>query len=145
MRIKGKGLIKLFLVVFIGILLASLLFLNIDGYLKAILFGGGLLTIVGIIDDIYDIHPLIRLATGLLASLIVVGAGIGHSAISQAPNWTLQPCPWTEMLCPVPASRAGLWSRVRSPYGLLACPLCPCARARCGTPPRMTRRQCTPR
>jgi len=74
---RGGGL-----VVFLGILLASLLFLNIDGYLKAILLGGGLLAAVGVIDDIFDIHPVIRLITGLIASLIVVGAGIGIAYVS---------------------------------------------------------------
>lgn len=74
---RGGGL-----VVFAGILLASLLFLNIDGYLKAILLGGGLLTIVGLLDDIFDLHPVGRLVTGLLASLIVVGAGIGIAYVS---------------------------------------------------------------
>lgn len=74
---RGGGI-----VVFIGIVLASLLFLNVDGYLKAILLGAGLLALVGVLDDIFDLHPVIRLGTGLVASLIVVGAGIGIAYVS---------------------------------------------------------------
>jgi UDP-GlcNAc:undecaprenyl-phosphate GlcNAc-1-phosphate transferase len=69
-------------VVFLAILLGSLVFLQIDVYLQAILLGATLLMVVGMLDDIYDIHPLIRLATGGLASLIVVGAGIGIAYVS---------------------------------------------------------------
>lgn len=68
--------------VFAGILIASLLFLDLDVYLTAILIGAGLLTAVGVLDDIFDIHPIIRLGAGLLASLIVVGAGIGIAYVS---------------------------------------------------------------
>ena len=74
---RGGGI-----VVFIGILITSLFFLQIDRYLLAILIGAGLLTLVGFIDDIRDISPLTRLITGLLASLIVVGSGIGIAYIS---------------------------------------------------------------
>lgn len=74
---RGGGL-----VVFAGILIASLLFLDLDVYLTAILIGAGLLTAVGVLDDIFDIHPIIRLGAGLLASLIVVGAGIGIAYVS---------------------------------------------------------------
>jgi UDP-GlcNAc:undecaprenyl-phosphate GlcNAc-1-phosphate transferase len=69
---RGGGL-----VVFAGILLTSLFFLQVDRYLIAILLGAGLLSVVGFIDDIKDISPLTRLLTGLVASLVVVGAGIG--------------------------------------------------------------------
>jgi UDP-GlcNAc:undecaprenyl-phosphate GlcNAc-1-phosphate transferase len=34
------------------------------------------------LDDIYDLHPLLRLGTGLIAALMVVGVGIGIPYIS---------------------------------------------------------------
>jgi UDP-GlcNAc:undecaprenyl-phosphate GlcNAc-1-phosphate transferase len=74
---RGGGL-----VVMLGILVASLLFLQVDSYLIAILIGAGLLTLVGTLDDIFDLHPLVRLGAGLLASLIVVGAGIGIAYVT---------------------------------------------------------------
>jgi len=42
---------------------------------------------VGILDDIFDIHPVIRLITGFLAALIVVGSGIGIAYVTN-PFWT---------------------------------------------------------
>ncbi len=74
---RGGGL-----VVFSGILLGSLFFLNLDSYLLAILLGATILTIIGLIDDIWDIHPFIRLGTGLLASMIIVNAGISIGYVS---------------------------------------------------------------
>ncbi len=64
------------------VLVAALIFLQLDKYLIAILSGAVLLTIVGVLDDIYNIHPAVRLGTGLLAALIVVGAGIGIAYVS---------------------------------------------------------------
>ena len=74
---RGGGL-----VIFLSILICSFLFLKLDTYLIAILLGALVLAIAGTLDDIFDIHPIIRLATGLLASLIVVGSGIGIAYIS---------------------------------------------------------------
>lgn len=74
---RGGGL-----VIFLSILIASLLLLQFDKHLIAILAGALVLTISGTLDDIYDIHPVWRLATGLLASLIVVGSGIGIAYVS---------------------------------------------------------------
>ena len=74
---RGGGL-----VVFAGILLASLFFLEIDKYLIGILLGGLLLIITGMIDDIYNIHPIIRLAINILATLIAVGSGIGIAYVT---------------------------------------------------------------
>jgi len=74
---RGGGL-----VIFLATLLGALLILNFDKYLIAIFLGAGLLTIVGFIDDIFDINPYIRLITGLFASLIVVGVGIGIAYVS---------------------------------------------------------------
>lgn len=74
---RGGGL-----VVFAGILLTSLFFLEINTSLIMILIGATLLMIVGVIDDIWDISPFIRLGTGLLASVLVVGSGVGIGFVS---------------------------------------------------------------
>jgi UDP-GlcNAc:undecaprenyl-phosphate GlcNAc-1-phosphate transferase len=74
---RGGGL-----VVFTGILFGSLFFLNLDQYLIYILLGALILTIVGFIDDVWDISPFIRLGTGLLASILVVQAGINIGYVS---------------------------------------------------------------
>ncbi len=74
---RGGGL-----VIWIATLIASLLFLQIDKYLIAILLSSTVLAVIGFLDDIFDIHPGWRLAAGLLAALIVVGSGIGIAYIS---------------------------------------------------------------
>lgn len=74
---RGGGI-----VVFLAILICSLLFLHIDRYLISILIGAFILTVVGVIDDIYDISPIFRLGVGFLVAAIVVGSGIGIPYIS---------------------------------------------------------------
>jgi UDP-GlcNAc:undecaprenyl-phosphate GlcNAc-1-phosphate transferase len=69
---RGGGLI-----VFIAILVSSLLILDIDTALIAILGGASLLALTGFLDDLFDIHPAWRLGAGLAAAVIVVLAGIG--------------------------------------------------------------------
>lgn len=74
---RGGGL-----VIFFAVLLSVCLFLQVDRYLIAIMLGATILTIVGFLDDIFDLHPLLRLGTGLLAALVVVGSGIGIAYVS---------------------------------------------------------------
>lgn len=74
---RGGGL-----VIFIAIVLASFFFLEYDHYLVSIMVAAFILMIVGFLDDIYDLSPVLRLGTGLLATLIVVGSGIGIAYVS---------------------------------------------------------------
>jgi UDP-GlcNAc:undecaprenyl-phosphate GlcNAc-1-phosphate transferase len=74
---RGGGL-----VIFFSVLLGALVFLNFDKYLIGIMAGAAVLTFVGFLDDIYDIHPKWRLIAGVVAGLIVVGSGIGIAYIS---------------------------------------------------------------
>lgn len=74
---RGGGL-----VIFLSVLIGALFFLNFDKYLIGILLGALVLTVVGFIDDLYDIHPLWRLGTGIIAGLFVVGSGIGIAYLS---------------------------------------------------------------
>jgi UDP-GlcNAc:undecaprenyl-phosphate GlcNAc-1-phosphate transferase len=74
---RGGGL-----VVFLAILTTALFVLQIDKFLLGILGGALVLTVVGVLDDIYDIHPIWRLFAGLAAGLLVVGTGIGIAYIT---------------------------------------------------------------
>jgi UDP-GlcNAc:undecaprenyl-phosphate/decaprenyl-phosphate GlcNAc-1-phosphate transferase len=74
---RGGGLI-----IFLSILIGSLLFLHFDKYLISILVGAAILTVVGLFDDIWDIHPIFRLVSGLVVALIVVGSGIGIAYVT---------------------------------------------------------------
>lgn len=72
--------------IFFSIVLASLFFLPPDKHLIGILIGGLVLTIIGILDDIFNLNPYLRLATGLLAACCVVAAGIGIAFITNPFN-----------------------------------------------------------
>jgi len=74
---RGGGII-----IFAAILIASLFLLEYDRHLIAIMAGALLLMIVGVLDDIYNIHPIPRLAANAVAALLVVGSGIGIAYIS---------------------------------------------------------------
>ncbi len=74
---RGGGL-----VIFAAVLITSLLFLSFDKYLLAIIVSALLLTIVGTLDDIYNLHPKYRLLAGFIAALIVVGTGIGIAYVT---------------------------------------------------------------
>jgi len=74
---RGGGL-----VIYGAVVLSAVMLLPFDKHLIGILLGATLLTVVGTLDDIYDLNPKIRLATGLLAALIVVGSGIGIAYVT---------------------------------------------------------------
>lgn len=74
---RGGGL-----VVFAGLLVGAMLFLQWDQYLVAIVAGALLITFVGWLDDVYDLHPAIRLISGTVAACCVIGAGIGIGYVS---------------------------------------------------------------
>lgn len=68
--------------IFAGIILSALVFLPLDKQVVGILIGALILTIMGVIDDRYDINPYIRLAVSLAAAIAPVAAGIGIAFIS---------------------------------------------------------------
>ena len=69
---RGGG-IPLFLAIF----LTTIIFLPIDKHLIGILLGLSILTITGLVDDIFNPHPYCRMGLVALAGMVVVGAGIG--------------------------------------------------------------------
>ena len=62
--------------IFLAILFTSFLFLSLDIHLKIILLAGLINLIVGIIDDLFDISPYIRLITNLISALLIITSGI---------------------------------------------------------------------
>src|SRR3990172_2553361 len=69
---RGGGL-----AIFVGILVASLIFLPLDKHLIGILAGAGILAVLGILDDKFNLHPLKRLVVQFLVAGIPIAAGIG--------------------------------------------------------------------
>lgn len=66
-----------------------LIFVPIDKHIIAILVGALVVTIMGFLDDRFDLSPYIRLALGFIAALIPISAGIGISFISNPLGGTL--------------------------------------------------------
>ena len=70
------------LAIFIAVFITSIAFLPLDKHLKGILAGAIILTIMGVLDDKYDINPYLRLAISFFAAGLPIIAGIGISFIS---------------------------------------------------------------
>ncbi len=63
--------------IFVALLITALIFLPLDKHLKGILLGAALITLMGFLDDKYDLNPYLRLALGFVAAGIPIAAGIG--------------------------------------------------------------------
>jgi len=74
---RGGGLI-----IYLAIVVSCLLFLPLSTQLFAILVGATLLMVVGFLDDVFDLHPFLRLLIGLVAALVVVSSGVGIAYVS---------------------------------------------------------------
>lgn len=68
--------------IFLGILLSSILLLTVNKQLGGVLTGGLIIVIIGVLDDKYDLSPYLRFGLNILAAMLVVGAGIGVSYIT---------------------------------------------------------------
>lgn len=75
--------------IFLGILIASILFLPADKHLLGILAGALIITITGVFDDKKDLSPYLRLGLGFLAAGAVVASGIGIGFITNPFNGTI--------------------------------------------------------
>jgi UDP-GlcNAc:undecaprenyl-phosphate GlcNAc-1-phosphate transferase len=62
--------------IFAGVAVAALAFLPIDDTYRAILAGAAVITLVGALDDILDLHPALKLAGQAGAVAIPVSAGV---------------------------------------------------------------------
>ena len=62
--------------IMIGILAAALVLLSWDWQLVAIIVGSMILTVVGWLDDVYDLSPLARLIVNILVAVMIVAAGM---------------------------------------------------------------------
>lgn len=70
------------LALYLAIIPVSFLFLPFEKKLVGIALGASVATIVGVLDDKYDLSPYLRLFSNFLVAAITVGAGIGISAIT---------------------------------------------------------------
>lgn len=62
--------------IYLSILLTAITLLPLDRHMVAIMTGAGLILLTGILDDIFDLSPYLRLLVGTIVGLIVVGGGV---------------------------------------------------------------------
>lgn len=77
------------LVIFISLFVSSLIFLPFDKHVIGILLGAGVITILGLLDDKYDLSPYTRLLIQFLAAMIPIAAGIGIAFLTNPFNGVL--------------------------------------------------------
>jgi UDP-GlcNAc:undecaprenyl-phosphate GlcNAc-1-phosphate transferase len=75
--------------IFLAVTIASLIFLPFDKHLRGILAGATVLTVMGILDDKYDLSPYLRLGIQFLAASLPIIAGIGIAFITNPFNGIL--------------------------------------------------------
>ncbi len=68
--------------IFIALLTSSLIFLPLDKPVAGILIGALILTIMGFLDDKYNLNPYLRLMLGFVAAAAPILGGIGIAFIS---------------------------------------------------------------
>ncbi len=61
----------------LGITISVIFFIPLSKLIIGILVGSMLLTCIGLLDDKQDVNPYLRLATNIVAAIIVVGTGAG--------------------------------------------------------------------
>ena len=68
--------------IYLAVFAATLIFLPLDNHLLVILIAGFINLAIGIIDDLFDISPYLRLGTNTLSALIIIAGGIGIAFIT---------------------------------------------------------------
>ena len=66
------------LAIFLGFLISILLFGRIDPQMKSILLGAVFIVMLGVVDDIHPLKPLVKFAGQIVAALIPVLSGRGR-------------------------------------------------------------------
>ena len=73
------------LAIFMGFVLAVLLFVNMSTQVMGILLGAVIIAVIGAVDDIISLKPLVKLAGQILAAVVAVRCGVVFDTISN-PN-----------------------------------------------------------
>ena len=80
--------------IMVAVGVTAITFLGIDKYVIGILAGAAILTVVGVIDDIKDLNPYLRLGLGAVAAAGTVAAGIKIGFISNPWGGVVDLHPW---------------------------------------------------
>ena len=67
---------------FLGTLVAGILFLPLNSTIGAIFLAAFIALVVGVLDDKYDLSPYLRFGTNIICAVIIVAAGISVNFIT---------------------------------------------------------------
>ena len=70
------------LAIFLGFMVAYLIFGTINSEIRAILIGSVLIVVLGVLDDVKNLRPLVKMAGQIVAALIPVLAGVQVRSIT---------------------------------------------------------------
>ena len=70
------------LAIFLGFLISVLLFVDMNTHVMGLLLGSVIIVVLGALDDIVSLNPLIKLAGQILAALVAIRCGIVFDTIS---------------------------------------------------------------
>lgn len=80
--------------IYLAILLTVIIFIPLTKIVIGILIACGLLIIVGLLDDYFDLSPYLRFSLNLLISAVVIGFGLGIPYISNPFGGVIQLDQW---------------------------------------------------
>ncbi len=75
---------------YLGLLIPSLIFITSSKIIIGVLIGGGLIILVGLLDDFYDISPYIRFFLNIIIMSVVILFGLGIPYISNPLGGVIQ-------------------------------------------------------
>ena len=77
------------LAIFMGFVLSVLLFVNMTAPVMGLLFGAVIIAVLGAVDDIVSLKPMVKLLGQILAAVVAIRSGIVFDTISN-PNFLSQ-------------------------------------------------------
>ena len=80
--------------IYLALFLSSLIFIPLSKIVFGILLTSGMLIIVGVLDDYFDLSPYLRFSLNLLISATVIGFGLGIPYISNPFGGVIQLDQW---------------------------------------------------
>lgn len=80
--------------ILIAVAITGVGFLGVDKHILGILAGALILTVAGVMDDRWDLNPYLRLGLGVIAALMVIGAGIRIDFITNPWGGVINLQPW---------------------------------------------------
>jgi UDP-GlcNAc:undecaprenyl-phosphate GlcNAc-1-phosphate transferase len=94
---------------FVAIVITASIFLPLDKHLVTILLGATLITILGVLDDKYDLNPYLRLGAHIFIAAIPIAAGIGIAFITNPLSGGMVDLSWPRITFDLWGVKRSIW------------------------------------